>query len=333
MFRRLPRAARFLLLVAALCSSLPSLRAQSPLLQWLRLEGDPAHAGPHQGQGSWRFLRSELRHLAEITDPSTAGKAAEKALPALAAYHQALAARQIRLILVPIPEKARMRADQLQPPLSAPAIAQPDQPSKAPCAQLRAKGLGVLDFSADYRAELKRGEDPGYCRSDSHFSPKLCEFTANQLASALRSTLPKAEPSLGPFKSRELQVSFSGDLAQDKAQETLSCRQVTLGDARIEPAESSPLLLLGDSHCLIFHAGGDMLASSSGLCDHLTAATGLVPAVVAVRGGGATTSRINLSRKANKDPAFLAKTKVVLWCLAARDLTQAMDWKIVPLAK
>lgn len=173
MFRRLPRAARFLLLVAALCSSLPGLRAQSPLLQWLRQEGDPAHASPHQGQGSWRFLRSELRHLAEITDPSTAGKAAEKALPALAAYHQALAARQIRLILVPIPEKARMRADQLQPPLSATDIAQLDQASKALYDQLRAKGLEVLDFSADYRAELKRGEDPGYCRSDSHFSPKL----------------------------------------------------------------------------------------------------------------------------------------------------------------
>jgi len=76
-----------------------------------------------------------------------------------------------------------------------------------------------------------------------------------------------------------------------------------------------------------------MLASSTGLSDHLAASLGVLPSVVAVRGGGSTSSRVNLYRAASKDQSLLPSTKVVLWVLAARDLTQAQDWKSVPLPK
>ena len=48
---------------------------------------------------------------------------------------------------------------------------------------------------------------------------------------------------------------------------------------------------------------------------------------MAVRGSGATAVRVNLYRKARKDPAYLATKKVVIWCFAAREFTQSDGWK------
>lgn len=74
-----------------------------------------------------------------------------------------------------------------------------------------------------------------------------------------------------------------------------------------------------------------MLATGGGLPDHLGVALGFMPDVIAVRGSGATSARINLYRKARKDAAYLAGKKAVVWCFSARDFTQAEDWKLVPL--
>ena len=64
-------------------------------------------------------------------------------------------------------------------------------------------------------------------------------------------------------------------------------------------------MLLGDSHNLVFHAGDDMLASGAGLPDQLALELGFPVDLVAVRGSGATPARINLFRRAQKDPYVL----------------------------
>ena len=53
--------------------------------------------------------------------------------------------------------------------------------------------------------------------------------------------------------------------------------------------------------------------------------------LVAVRGSGATPSRINLLRRAQKDPAYWAGKKWVVWCFAAREFTESDGWRKVPL--
>ena len=74
-----------------------------------------------------------------------------------------------------------------------------------------------------------------------------------------------------------------------------------------------------------------MLAKGGGLADHLGVELGSVPEVIAVRGSGATAARVNLFRKARKEPGFLGGKKVVIWCFAAREFTQSDGWKIVPM--
>lgn len=311
------------------------LHAQSPAADLIRKESASTESTPFQGADNWRFLRAELRHLAAITSPDFAFKTTANPVPAITEFHKALAARSIRLVLVPIPEKARIRCDKLAAGIDASSGQDLDKAATALYDKLTKEGVEVLDLTPIFRAEVQKGTDPGYCRTDSHFTPRLCEVTAAELAKACQSAMPDLAKTASAVKAEEATITLTGDLAASGDSETLQCRKIgkAEGGALIEPAESSPILLLGDSHCLIFHAGGDMLASGTGLSDHLTAALGVTPAVIGVRGGGATAARVNLYRKASKDKGFLPATKIVFWCIAARDLTQAVDWKPVPLPK
>jgi hypothetical protein len=176
-----------------------------------------------------------------------------------------------------------------------------------------------------------------YCRTDSHYTPATCELMAKTIVARLKVDLPGLAAPAGavsPVAGAATKISIQGDLATAETTETLAFTPVQASaDSKSPPTTdpASPVLLLGDSHCLVFHAGGDMLAAGGGLPDHLGAALGFMPDVIAVRGSGATSARINLYRKARKDAAYLTGKKVVVWCFAARDFTQADAWKAVPM--
>ncbi|HOS43564.1 MAG TPA: hypothetical protein PK794_07745, partial [Armatimonadota bacterium] len=101
------------------------------------------------------------------------------------------------------------------------------------------------------------------------------------------------------------------------------------GLAPLKPWRESPVLLLGDSHTLVFHAGEDMLASGAGLADHLALQLGFPVDVVGVRGSGATPSRISLLRRGDN----LAGKKVVIWCFSIREFTEGQGWRLVPVIR
>ena len=93
--------------------------------------------------------------------------------------------------------------------------------------------------------------------------------------------------------------------------------------------KGSPVILLGDSHNLIFHAGGDMQAVGAGLPDQLALELGFPVDVVAVRGSGATPARRNLARRKDN----LAGCRIVVWCFSAREFTEGQAWAKVPVVK
>ena len=101
--------------------------------------------------------------------------------------------------------------------------------------------------------------------------------------------------------------------------------------AAINPDPNSPLLIIGDSHTLVFH---DFLAEKSGLLDQLAYETGFAPDLIGTRGSGATSVRVTLYRRARKDPDYLAKKKVIVWCFAAREFTESdQGWDKVPVGQ
>lgn len=94
-----------------------------------------------------------------------------------------------------------------------------------------------------------------------------------------------------------------------------------------------PVLLLGDSHSLVFSVGGDLHTTGAGLFDRLSADLGFAVDLLGVRGSGATPSRIKLYQRTLREPTMLATKKVVVWCLSARELTGSDGWRKIPVAK
>jgi alginate O-acetyltransferase complex protein AlgJ len=144
------------------------------------------------------------------------------------------------------------------------------------------------------------------------------------------------------LESEVREVEMLGDLAGSlidakPAKEKLRLRFVGTRAARgaeIEPVipdPASPVLLLGDSHLLIFHAGGDMHAQGAGLADQLALGLGFPLDVIGVRGSGATPTRVDLLRQSRADPDYLKGKKLIIWCFTAREFTEAPAWQKVPL--
>lgn len=74
-----------------------------------------------------------------------------------------------------------------------------------------------------------------------------------------------------------------------------------------------------------------MFARGAGLADQLASELGFAIDLVAVRGSGATSARINLLRRAQKNPEYWSGKKVVIWCFVAREFTESEGWKKVPI--
>ena len=74
-----------------------------------------------------------------------------------------------------------------------------------------------------------------------------------------------------------------------------------------------------------------MHAAGAGLPDQLAFELGLALDVVAVRGSGATPARVNLLRRAQTDPDYWSRKRLVVWCFAARELTESDGWRAVPV--
>jgi len=287
------------------------------------------------GTDGWLFLRAELRHIgvgpfwgqaaARVSKASSPEKA--DPLPAIVDFHEQLKAMGIELILAPVPCKALVYADKLGGPPEGRIDAVHQQFYK----HLAAKGVKVLDLAKVFATEKTKGPLL-YCKTDTHWSPYACELTAKLIKERLASPAwLVAKP--GAFNTAPDKRTIVGDLTDGKGSEELPIRMATCADNPAVEDNASPIVLLGDSHTLVFHAGQELHGTGAGLADQLAAELGIAVDVVGVRGSGATPARINLLRRAKADPAYLAGKKAVIWCFAAREFTESTGWLVLKLGR
>lgn len=292
------------------------------------------------GTGDWLFLTNELRFLAQ--GPFWGPQAAQTSrarkpdvadpLAAIVDFHRQLRERGIELILVPVPPKAAIYPEKLglevsvSPEDSAPAL-------KVFYGVLRERGIDVVDLTDVMVRNRESPRGLAYCRTDSHWSGIGCALAGEAIAQEIRTKLPSL-PAGQEYARAWKEVSITGDLAAlvgkggKAGSETIAVRQIA---AKVQPDPNSPVLLLGDSHTLVFH---DFLVERAGLLDQLTAELGFAPDLIGTRGSGATPVRISLYRRSRSDPQFLAKKKLVVWCFAAREFTEAdQGWVVQPIAR
>jgi hypothetical protein len=296
------------------------------------------------GADGWLFLPGELRFLSV---GSFWGDAAAKVsrspkpehadpIPAILNFHDQLKQHGIELLLVPVPPKATIYPEKIVPQFRA-ATEDTAPYLRQFYDELRAKGVEVVDLTKVFLQHRETEHGPVFCKIDSHWSGSGCVLAAQTIAERVRNKIKSSERIQYDATWKDFEVS--GDLAglvgsdtQKLPPEKISLRYISekTSGAGVQPDANSPLLLLGDSHTLVFH---EFFGERGGLVDQLAYELGFVPDLIGTRGSGATAVRISLYRRSNKDPAYLTRKKIVIWCFSAREFTEADGWEQVRVSK
>ena len=291
------------------------------------------------GKEGWLFLEQELRFLNSGPfwgeHAQTVSRArrddAKDPTPAILAFHQALARKGIALLLVPVPPKAL-----IYPEYVPDGVMMPDWGLNLDhyYTLLREKGVQVLDLRDGLFKQKKNQGKILYCRTDTHWSGYGVTVAANLINNETGKLIPAgSEKYTGKWNNIEITGDLRLMLATDqKEKETLPIRKIIDSSGRPPEADAlSPVLVLGDSHVLVFHDGKDMFARGAGVSDQLSFSLARPVDVIGVRGSGATPARLNLYRKVQQNSNYLTGKKLVVWCFAAREFTETEGWRVLPI--
>jgi hypothetical protein len=295
---------------------------------WLYYMPGVAHVG---GPG---FLERSVQRSRE-KDALDAGHEVIHAnpLPAILAFQQALAQRGIRLVLLPMPDKAALEPGPLHGRSGRAEPAQNVDYDRF-LTQLQEAGVAVLD------ARRSVGTDAAerlFLTQDTHFAPRYMERIARDL-SALVSGLNVLPPLADPPALRAVSQPASrvGDLVDmlklTEEQQVFRPQSVLVNQVQDangtpwEPDAAGDVLLMGDSFTNIFTLEGMGWGSAAGLAPQLALALGRPLDVIAQNDSGAFATRQALSRELVAGQDRLAGKRVVIWEFAARELSVG-NWK------
>ncbi len=318
-------------------------------LDRLAREAEAAQRIAVRGLDGWLFLAPELRQISldgfrepGAGAPSTPGTAAATGpVATILDLHRQLAGLGVELILAPIPPKSVIFPEKVTGTVAIPIpVPRLDPALERLYDRLRAGGVDVLDLTDHFIRERFHSEGPLYCRTDTHWSGSGCTTAAAAIAADVRTRPWYAALDTEPFGASWYSTSISGDLTGPDGvtagREELRLRGVIRATGRDRKAVStdpgSPILLLGDSHALVFHAGGDLHATAAGLPDQLAFELGLPVDLAAGPGPGAVPALEALGERARADPDYWSRKRLVIWCFAARAFGEQNDWRPVSIA-
>lgn len=259
--------------------------------------------------------------------------------PAILDFAAFLRGRGIRLVLLPVPDKASLQPVELDGRARGATGAPPQNPDGPRlAAELRAAGVVVFDPSP---SRLTPGDAPRFLRQDTHWRPEWMEEVAGELARFLR-----AQDALGTAATSRSwrivakEISRVGDvtdmLGLPEGQTLYAPESATIHEVRddkgalFEPSDKAEVLLLGDSFTNVFSLEPMGWGEGAGFGAQLARALGRDVDVMAQNDSGAFATRQLLWNALAGGEDRLAGKKVVVWEFAARELAvgnwKPLDW-------
>lgn len=279
------------------------------------------------GENGWLYYRPDLEAVTgkgpgHLEPPSVAREKAAKAwqppLPVIRDFAAQLAARNIRLVFVPVPTKPMVCREGLG--LGAGLAVPPDWSRMAD--DLAAAGIGFVDL---FPVIESRGPDhERFLKQDTHWTPGTMEAAAREVAAKLRNGPPVIETAVETL-DREGFGDLTGMLDLGGRRETLfppervRLRKPSLPATKV----GGEVVLLGDSFVNVFDdpalgfGEADGGSIGAGFAAHLAAALAEPVETIAINGGGATAVREAFARLPSHR---IAAVKTVVWVLSSRDV-------------
>jgi hypothetical protein len=286
-----------------------------------------------RGDDNWLFLRTDLESYTKDISLSSNDDGVSP-LDSIIDFYDQLKSKNIELIILPVPGKVSINYDKL---ISDDIVFTSKHQELYD--SIRSHGITVIDLHAQLQL-LKKDHIPTHLKYDTHWSQESVRLAAKEISKVIQG---QAWYSLEKKKDwvighEEKKVLIGGDLLEminenKPIPEELTLSKVKLNSSFLESDESSPVILMGDSHNIVFHrsAGLDAVPfSNGGLPDFLAANLQLPIDNIAVLGSGANASRAILARRRDN----LAGKKCIVWVFSIREFTHsATGWKKIPVLK
>ncbi|QDU47893.1 alginate O-acetyltransferase AlgX-related protein [Gimesia panareensis] len=307
----------------------------------VRAEKEQQSALP--GKDGWMFFVPELRALSvgpfwgkdAIQVSRSAKPAYADPLPAIVDFNNQLRKSGIHLLVVPVPAKAAVYPEQISSYHNRKPVLL-DETQRRFYRVLADQGVAVLDLLPTFLEHRNDSNGLLYCKTDTHWSGRGAALAAEQIATCFETQPWLRESKRTKYASQVRNGEITGDLARmldetNPVKETLPLTFIGTGSdlTPVQTDRQSPVLLIGDSHTLVFH-DPTLHARGAGLPDLLAKQFGFPVDLIGVRGSGATTTRIELLRRRDN----LKGKKLVIWCFSFREFTESYSgWRKVPVIR
>jgi hypothetical protein len=300
------------------------------------------------GENGWLYYRPDLESITgkgpeHLEPPSVAREKSAKAwqppLPVIRDFAEQLAARNIRLVFVPVPTKPMVCREGLGLEVGTsipPAWSQVAN-------DLAAAGIGFVDL---FPVIESRGPDhERFLKQDTHWTPGTMAAAAREVAAKVSPGMDRAVPRFETIQRGGLgdlvgMLDFEGGETSVFAPEEVALEKVSNPPS----GDGGEVILLGDSFVNVFEDpalgfGEDGETTiGAGFASHFAAALGRPVQTLAIKGGGATAVREAFARLPAKR---LAEVKTVVWVLSSRDVLlpeiparrAGIEWRVVTLPK
>jgi alginate O-acetyltransferase complex protein AlgJ len=260
---------------------------------------------------------------------------------AILQFHRQLAERNIRLLLMPTPDKVTIHPEKYSSRYEGRRISIHNPSYPQFLAELEAAGVLVCDVTGALADYCERSGKPVYLATDTHWRPEAMELAAAELAGQIEQQVvfDASTEKLDQLQKTQ-DIKNLGDIAmmlnlrQNQGvfgREVVTTHQVT--DAAGVPWRADPtaeVLVLGDSFANIYSLGMMNWGSAAGLAEQLSFALQRPVDTILRNDEGAYATREILSRELAQGEDRLAGKKVVVWQFAARELAVG-HWKLLDM--
>jgi hypothetical protein len=316
-------------------------RVQYPLTVLLGAGNEQVYLG----HDPWLFYRADVDHVIgpPFLDPVRmkhrlqTSRVQPDPIKAIVDFRNQLAARGIDLVILPVSVKPSVEGEMLAVSNANRAQASSALPNPSFNefkARLEREKVRMFDPA---RFLMERGRNGHrYLETDTHWRPETMELVAERLANFLQ--LPAAAGSTSP-SIIEKEIVARGDIAamlklskSDKffPPETVTIRQVVIGNALWRPSKEADVLLLGDSFSNIFSFEAMGWGESAGFAEHLSVALKRPIDCILRNSDASFATREILSNELAHGRDRLAGKKLVIWEFADRELSFG-NWKLLDL--
>lgn len=304
------------------------------------------------GRDGWLFYRADVDHVTAPAfldpavlerrrfDESKPGDPLDPdPLPALLALHQELAARGIRLLVVPTPVKPTLAPDRFSRRYDGHST--PRNPAEPRFVErLLEAGVAVLDPVPILEDGAEASPESPYLTADTHWRPEAMERVARELAGRVEREGHFADAALAGYREQVATTEGLGDIAvmlklpEGRGvldRESVQIRPVLTWEGGLwQPADEAEVLLLGDSFTNVFSDAGLGWGAGAGLAERLAFHLQRPVDRIARNAGGSHVTRRLLAQELARAPRRLERVKVVVYQFAVRELSQG-DWPVIPL--